>query len=138
MQKDNLHISIYSFGYHKSGIPQDPNGHGGGFVFDCRFLKNPGRELYFQDKTGLDDEVIDYLQKVPGIEPFLNSTCDIIIAAAKHYQQQHYKHLMVSFGCTGGQHRSVYCAEYIATCLRRKGFSISLTHVDLDKSLIHG
>ncbi len=134
-KKQRLHISLYSFGFHKSGIPADPYGHGGGFVFDCRFLYNPGRELRFQDKTGLDAKVIQRLEESPQMSLFLKSSCNLIVAAAENYIDRGFEHLMVSFGCTGGQHRSVFCAERIAACLRKHGYYVTVHHRELDAFL---
>lgn len=125
-----LTISVFSFGFHVSGIPRDPGGHGGGFVFDCRGLPNPGRDPEFQKRTGEDPEVRDFLEKSPQVERFIENAWTLIRDSALNYQQRGFGHLMVSFGCTGGQHRSVYCADLMAARLRREGFQVRLTHMD--------
>jgi RNase adaptor protein for sRNA GlmZ degradation len=128
---DKLTITIYSFGYKKSGIPPDKAGNGGGYVFDCRCLPNPGREERFKDKIGLDEEVIDYLDDIPGIDDFLHAAFSLIDKHAKNYTDRGFTDLMVAFGCTGGQHRSVYCAEKIATRLENAGYKTKVVHTDL-------
>jgi RNase adaptor protein for sRNA GlmZ degradation len=131
---NRLTITIYSFGYKKSGIPQDETGNGGGYVFDCRCLPNPGREERFKDKTGLDHEVTNYLDNCHGIDDFLHAAFSLIDRHAKNYSDRGFTDLMVAFGCTGGQHRSVYCAEKIATRLERAGYMIKVVHTDLAES----
>ncbi len=128
--EDSLTISIYSFGYRKSGIPEDPSGNGGGFVFDCRGLPNPGRLEYFGNSTGQDKDVIEYLERYSEVKHFIEQTFNLIEASAKDYCERQFTHLMVSFGCTGGQHRSVYCAEKLAERLKSAGFRVQVTHVD--------
>ncbi|HEY5533408.1 MAG TPA: RNase adapter RapZ [Ignavibacteria bacterium] len=108
-----LTVKIYSFSYLRSGIPVDDSGNGGGFVFDCRFIFNPGKFQQFKNLTGKDKEVIDVLDSKPGMQVFLSDTESIIGAAIINYLERDFNHLMVSFGCTGGQHRSVYSAEKI-------------------------
>jgi len=127
-----LTITIYSFSYHKSGIPVDSSGHNGGFVFDCRFLPNPGRQLRYQTLTGLDAQVISYLEKHKSVLDFLTHVSEIIKTAANNYIERGFEHLMVSFGCTGGQHRSVYCAEKLAESLRSLDANINIQHLQLD------
>jgi len=126
----SLVISIYSFGFHVSGIPRDPTGHGGGFVFDCRGLPNPGREQQFQKLTGIDPQIQSYLRQYPEVDRFLKNSFELIRDSALNYQERGFNHLMVSFGCTGGQHRSVYCAHIMADYLRKEGFNVRVIHVD--------
>ncbi len=128
--QDPLTISIYSFGYHKSGIPEDASGNGGGFVFDCRGLPNPGRLEYFENLTGQDREVVEYMEKYSEVRKFLQNVYKIVEATAKNYRDRLFTHLMVAFGCTGGQHRSVYCAEKLAAKLKSAGFHVQVRHVD--------
>jgi UPF0042 nucleotide-binding protein len=109
MQK--LKIDIYSFSYKKSGIPKDPSIHGGGFVFDCRVLPNPGREEQYKKLSGLDTDVIKYLSSLEVVNLFFDSIKNIASLSIKNYLERGFDHLMFSFGCTGGQHRSVYGAE---------------------------
>lgn len=114
-----LTVRVVSFSY-KQGIPMDPTGNGGGFVFDCRALPNPGRLAEYQTQSGLDGSVIDYLKTYPETTEFLNSVYNMVDAAVKNYSERGFKNLMVSFGCTGGRHRSVYCAEKLAKHLNEK------------------
>ena len=100
--------------------PKDETGHGGGFVFDARGLPNPGREEQFKALTGKDAPVIDYLKQQESVHQFLASVMSLVDASVKAYQQRGFKSLMVSFGCTGGQHRSVFLAEQLAKHLRGK------------------
>lgn len=115
-----LSVKIYSFSYKKSGIPKDNSSNGGGFVFDCRFIYNPGREESFKTLTGKDTAIIEFLDKNEIMQEFLNSVYSISSAAADNYLHRNFTSLMFSFGCTGGQHRSVYSAEKLADYLRKK------------------
>ena len=114
-----LTLHIRSFSY-KTGIPADEWGNGGGFVFDCRALPNPGRERKFMEHTGLYQPVIEYLQKEDSVIDFLGSVRNITQNAVKNYIERGFSNLMISFGCTGGQHRSVYCAEKLAKHLGKE------------------
>jgi aminoglycoside/choline kinase family phosphotransferase len=116
---DKLTVRIFSFSFHR-GLPQDETGNGGGFVFDGRSLPNPGREDRFKALTGKDAPVIDYLNQQEGVHQFLASALSLVDASVNTYQRRGFKHLMVSFGCTGGQHRSVYLAEQLAKHLRAR------------------
>ncbi len=122
-----LIIEIHSFSFKKSGIPKDNSGNGGGFVFDCRALPNPGRYDEYRALTGLDRPVIDFLKKEKAVGSFLENVAKIIDQAVENYLQRGFSHLMVNFGCTGGQHRSVYSAEFTKSHLE-SSFSV---HVDL-------
>ncbi|MDP3444918.1 MAG: RNase adapter RapZ, partial [Ignavibacteria bacterium] len=121
-----LTVRLSSFSYKKGGIPPDQSGNGGGFVFDCRFLPNPGREQAYKMLTGLDKEVIAYLEQEKSVKDFLNDTQKIINEALGTYQNRGFSNLMISFGCTGGQHRSVYCAEKTAQWLQAKFPQVNL------------
>ena len=130
---DNLVVRIYSFSFHR-GLPKDESGNGGGFVFDGRSLPNPGREERFKQLTGRDAPVIEYLTQEQSVHQFLASVMSLVDASVSNYQQRGFKHLMLSFGCTGGQHRSVYLAEQVAKRLRnRPGVEVVITHRELER-----
>ena len=116
-RSEKLTVRIVSFSFHR-GLPQDDTGNGGGFVFDGRSLPNPGREERFKSLTGKDAAVIDYLNQQDSVHQFLASAMSLVDASVSTYEQRGFKHLMVCFGCTGGQHRSVYLAEQLAKHLR--------------------
>jgi hypothetical protein len=129
-----LVVRIFSFSYHRR-LPEDETGHGGGFVFDCRSLPNPGREERFQPFTGRDAPVFDYLGQQESVQQFLASALLLVEASIRNYQRRGFKSLMVSFGCTGGRHRSVYLAERLAQCLRgRNGVEVVVQHLELENS----
>jgi aminoglycoside/choline kinase family phosphotransferase len=131
-EADNLVVRIFSFSFHQ-GLPQDETGNGGGFVFDGRSLPNPGREDRFKSLTGQDAPVIDYLNQQESVHQFLASVLSLVDASIASYQSRGFKNLMVSFGCTGGQHRSVYLAEQLAKRLRTKpGVEVQLRHLGLE------
>lgn len=125
-----LHLDLFSFGYHRSGIPADPSGNGGGFVFDCRVLPNPGREARFARQSGLDRDVQAYLSARGETAEFLDHAVALVEATARQYERRGFTHLQVCFGCTGGQHRSVYCAEQAALLLGQRGFHVTVTHTE--------
>jgi hypothetical protein len=130
---DQLKISVTSFSY-KQGIPYDASGNGGGYVFDCRAIHNPGRYEEYKLLTGKDEEVINFLEGKSDVEKFLKEIWKLILMSVKDYQQRGFKNLMINFGCTGGQHRSVYCAEKTAKYLRTKpDLIVDLKHTELDK-----
>jgi aminoglycoside/choline kinase family phosphotransferase len=123
-----LKVSIRSFSFRK-GFPVDESGNGGGYIFDCRSLPNPGREKAYKRMTGKDQPVIDYLEKEPAVSEFLNITTHLVENSVKAYLSRGFTHLMVSYGCTGGQHRSVYSAEKLAERLARSyDVAIDLQH----------
>ena len=129
---DNLVVRVFSFSFHQ-GLPQDDSGNGGGFVFDGRSLPNPGREERFKSLTGQDAPVIDFLNQQESVHQFLAGVLSLVDATIANYQQRGFKNLMVSFGCTGGQHRSVYLAEQLAKRLRsRNGLDVRLRHLGLE------
>jgi aminoglycoside/choline kinase family phosphotransferase len=130
---DALTVRIFSFSFHRE-MPTDPSGHGGGFVFDARSLPNPGREERFKSLTGKDEPVIDYLNQQQSVDRFLASAQSLVDTSVSAYQQRGFKNLMVSFGCTGGQHRSVYLAEQLAKHLRGiAGLDVTVRHIELEK-----
>jgi aminoglycoside/choline kinase family phosphotransferase len=131
-EADNLTVRIFSFSFHR-GMPKDESGNGGGFVFDGRSLPNPGREERFKALTGKDAPVIDYLNQQQSVHQFLASVMSLVDASVNEYQRRGFKHLMVSFGCTGGQHRSVFLAEQVAARLRgRNGVEVVVHHRQLE------
>jgi RNase adaptor protein for sRNA GlmZ degradation len=131
-EADNLVVRIFSFSFHQ-GLPTDETGNGGGFVFDGRSLPNPGREDHFKSLTGKDAPVIDYLNQQETVHQFFASVLSLVDASITSYQSRGFKNLMVSFGCTGGQHRSVYLAEQLAKRLRPKpGVEVVLRHLGLE------
>lgn len=110
---EGLTVRVASFSY-KKGLPDDPTGNGGGYVFDCRAPHNPGRYARYRHLTGRDEAVIRFLEDDGEIQPYLESVYKLIDFHVKRYLERGFTSLMVSFGCTGGQHRSVYCAEHLA------------------------
>jgi aminoglycoside/choline kinase family phosphotransferase len=129
---ESLTVRVFSFSFHR-GLPRDESGNGGGFVFDGRSLPNPGREERFKALTGKDAPVIEYLNQQEGVHQYLASVMSLVDASVQDYQRRHFKNLMVSFGCTGGQHRSVYLAEQLAKHLRgRDGVEVVVRHLGLE------
>ena len=132
-EAENLMVRIFSFSFHR-GLPKDESGHGGGFVFDGRSLPNPGREERFKALTGKDALVIDYLNQQESVHQFLASVMSLVDASVSSYRERGFKNLMVSFGCTGGQHRSVYLAEQLAKHFRSSnGVEVAVRHLELEK-----
>jgi aminoglycoside/choline kinase family phosphotransferase len=131
-ESDHLVVRIFSFSFHQ-GLPQDDSGNGGGFIFDGRSLPNPGREDRFKPLTGKDAPVIDYLNQQESVQRFLASASELIDASIASYRSRGFKHLLVGFGCTGGQHRSVYLAEQMAKRVGAKnGIEVVLRHLGLE------
>ena len=114
-----LNINVRSFSY-KKGIPTDPTGNGGGFVFDCRGILNPGRIQAYKTQTGRDEEVKKYLETETKITVFLEGVFQIIDITIEAYLQRGFENLEINFGCTGGQHRSVYSADATAKHIQEK------------------
>ena len=130
-ETENLVVRIFSFSFHQ-GMPKDETGHGGGFVFDCRGLPNPGREERFKNLTGRDAPVIEYLLQEDSVHQFIANVMPLVAATVHNYQQRGFKDLMVSFGCTGGRHRSVYLAEQLATYARQGRCRRRVRHLGLE------
>lgn len=124
-----LEVRVCSFSF-KKGIPYDPSGNGGGYVFDCRSIHNPGRYEPYKKLTGKDEPVIRFLEDDGEILSFLEHVYGVVDPHVETYSGRGFTSLMVSFGCTGGQHRSVYCAEHLAAHLREKypDIRVSLRH----------
>jgi aminoglycoside/choline kinase family phosphotransferase len=128
-----LTVRIFSFSFHREA-PADESGNGGGFVFDGRCLPNPGREERFRQLTGKDAPVMDYLNQQNSVHQFLAGVLSLVDGSVNSYQRRGFKSLMVSFGCTGGQHRSVYLAEQLANHLRgNSGVEVVVRHMELEK-----
>nr|WP_262885800.1 MULTISPECIES: RNase adapter RapZ [Chryseobacterium] len=130
-KEEMLHIDIHSFSYKKGGIPKDNTGNGGGFTFDCRGILNPGRIEEYKTQTGNDPGVQEYLETQTEMPKFLELVKNIISINIDNYLERGFENLQISFGCTGGQHRSVYSAIKIAEFIREKypeGTEISLHH----------
>jgi len=125
-----LKICIRSFSY-KRGIPSDNSGNGGGFVFDCRALPNPGRLDEYKALTGLDKEVRDFLEEREEVATFIDNTARLVEQSVGEYKKRNFTSLAVNYGCTGGQHRSVYCADKLAERLYLiDGIDIEIRHLE--------
>ncbi len=113
-----LKVSISSFSFLKDSYPKDNGEHGGGFVFDCRALPNPGRYPEYKMFSGKDQAVKEFLEREKDVSEFLESAFKLVSQSVKKYQERGFTQLQVNFGCTGGQHRSVYFAEKLADYLK--------------------
>lgn len=128
LQKRTLTVKVMSFAY-KKGIPNDTSGNGGGYVFDCRAVNNPGKYERYKPFTGLDQQVIKFLEDDGEIIEFLDHAYSLVDSSVKRYIERGFSNLMVCFGCTGGQHRSVYCAQHMAEHLNKKfNVKVELVH----------
>jgi hypothetical protein len=128
-----LEVKVYSFSY-RNGHPPDNSGNGGGFMFDCRGILNPGRIESMKSLTGRDKPVRDFLEQQTKMPAFLNSVFDIVDMTVEDYIKRGFESLVVGFGCTGGQHRSVYAADEMARHLRNKfKVNVKLYHVVQDE-----
>ena len=123
-----LIVRLTSFSFHR-GLPVDDSGNGGGFVFDARSIPNPGREEQYKKLTGRDEAVVAYLNGEESLHQFFSSARSLVDLSVSAYLKRGFQHLMVSFGCTGGQHRSVFLAEQMARHLRAQaGVEVILHH----------
>jgi RNase adaptor protein for sRNA GlmZ degradation len=130
---ENLVVRVFSFSFHR-GLPPDESGHGGGFVFDSRSLPNPGRQERFKPLSGKDAPVLEYLAQQESVRKFFSGALALVETSVDNYLDRGFKNLMVSFGCTGGQHRSVYLAEQLAKALGgRRGVEVVVRHLELEK-----
>ncbi len=128
LAKRTLTVKVMSFAY-KKGIPNDTTGNGGGFVFDCRAVNNPGKYERYKPYNGLDEQVIKFLEDDGEIIEFLDHSYSLVDASVKRYIERGFTNLMVCFGCTGGQHRSVYCAQHMAEHINKKfNVKVELIH----------
>jgi hypothetical protein len=132
-KRNKLTVFVRSFSYMK-GIPDDFSGNGGGFVFDCRALPNPGRDEKYRPFNGKDQIIIDFLKDLPEVIDYLEDAGHLVCRSIENYLARGFNNLAVNFGCTGGQHRSVYCAETLAGTLRKKypELLVMTEHVVLD------
>ena len=129
--KLGLTVRVMSFSY-KNGVPLDDRGHGGGFIFDCRALPNPGRYEEYAQLTGRDKPVMDFLLKEPEVSKFLESVYALTDLSVENYLSRNFSSLSVAFGCTGGRHRSVFCAEALAARVKgRYGARVELSHREI-------
>lgn len=128
-----LTVSVKSFSYHR-GIPYDTTGNGGGYVFDCRALNNPGRYDEYKNLTGKDKAVEEFLLEKSHVASFLELAEKIVSFSIQEYIQLAYKHLDVNFGCTDGQHRSVYCAEVMSDFITHNfpQVYVEIEHLELE------
>jgi len=131
---DKLTVRIFSFSFHHQ-FPADESGNGGGYIFDARSLPNPGREERFKQLTGKDAPVIEYLNGEDSVHQFFGHVRSLVDASVAAYQRRGFRNLMVSFGCTGGQHRSVFLAEQLARHLRAtNGVEVAVRHLEMEKN----
>jgi RNase adaptor protein for sRNA GlmZ degradation len=128
-----LQLHVKSFSY-KVAIPSDQSGHGGGFVFDCRWLNNPGRHEAYKKLTGRDAEVIAFFKEHSKIDQFVERSIHMIQPAVERYIERGFTNLSIYFGCTGGQHRSVYSADAVARYFKEwSDVKVHLEHVEQEK-----
>lgn len=128
-----LTVTIYSFSY-KNGIPVSPDG--GGYVFDCRGMENPGRYGQFKSLTGNDRPVMEFLESKNEVQPFLAAAWNMVDSHIRNYLSRNFTSLYVCFGCTGGQHRSLYCAEHTALHLKEV-FADEIENGRVELKIVH-
>ncbi len=133
-QDGRLEVKVYSFSY-KKGLPDDPSGNGGGYVFDCRSIHNPGRYEPYKKLTGRDEAVIRFLEDDGEIQGFMEHVHGVVDPHVETYERRGFTSLMVGFGCTGGQHRSVYCAEHLARHLAARYPSVRVRLIHREQHL---
>ena len=128
-----LTVEINSFSFIYMGIPKDNSAHGGGFVFDCRSLSNPGRYPEYVELNGYDEKVISFFKEKDEVNPFMENIYHMTDQVINNYQNRNFTDLMIAFGCTGGQHRSVYCANLLYSYLKtRYNIDLELQHRELE------
>ena len=126
-----LTATVNSFSYRR-GIPYDNSGHGGGYVFDCRGILNPGKFERYMMLNGKDPEVVEFFEKNTKIYDYLEHTFQLVKTNLDNYIERSFFNLMINFGCTGGQHRSVFCAEWMANRIRNNyDIVVTINHLDL-------
>lgn len=136
-EPDVLTISINSFSFKNGGIPDDKSGNGGGFVFDCRALPNPGRYVEYKKMTGEDAEVIAFMEDKPDVHYFLQNVQMIVFQSVDNYLERGFKNLQINFGCTGGQHRSVYFAQKIGRMIHENYHTVRVEINHLAQHIHH-
>lgn len=129
-----LSVTVYSFSF-KRGLPADESGNGGGYIFDCRSTHNPGKYEQYKALTGMDQPVIDFLEQDGEILAFLEHVYALVDHHVERFIERDFSHMQVSFGCTGGQHRSVYCAEALAHHLSEK-YPVSVHLIHREQSIV--
>lgn len=137
-KSDKLLIDVSSFSFKKGGIPTDTSGNGGGFVFDCRFLPNPGRYKELKEFTGKQKPVIDFLKEKKEMDIFLANCFNLVKDSIDNYLERGFDNLQINFGCTGGKHRSVYSAEWMALKLQdyfKDKINLNLKHIQIEKGI---
>lgn len=126
---EGLTVSVFSFSY-KKGYPEDLSGNGGGFIFDCRGMHNPGRYDEYKPLTGMDAPVVEFLESRGEVQKFVDGALALVTPSVETYIRRGFSGLQVGFGCTGGRHRSVYCAERFAQLLKERfpGVKVRIIH----------
>lgn len=133
--EERLHVKVFSFSY-KKGYPEDYSGNGGGFMFDCRGMHNPGRYEEFKKLTGRDEPVIAFLRDRGEADNFAIKAYDLVSPSIERYLERGFRSLQIGFGCTGGQHRSVYCAERVARLIAESFPEASVELIHREQNII--